>query len=132
MAAIFSEPFDLDEIERILYDDDFLQIAHLMVGREGDWREALDQVNRLLTVFEERARDAEPIYRMVSILVQRTAQLPNRDGRLAEIKTRLGLLPSVQSQRTMPILQAEASVESQADKNKKWLEDYRAKRHSRT
>src|SRR4029077_2175918 len=99
MVKLFTEPFDLDDIERVLCDEDFLSLAHLMVGREGNWRAALDQVDRLLSAFEASRRDTEPVYRMISILVQRTAQLPKTADLLAEITTRLGLLPDINFRR---------------------------------
>lgn len=89
---LFTEPFNLDEIEQALQDDDFLSIANLTVGREENWRIGVDQVAQLLPLFEKRA-DPNAIYGMVSILVRRSKQLPDPVKRLAEVTSKLGLLP---------------------------------------
>jgi hypothetical protein len=94
---LFREPFDLDEIERALHADAFMSLAHLSVGREENWRVGLDQVSRLLPLFEESGRDYMPIYAVASMLVQRAGQLPEPTKRIEEATTKLGMLPRVSS-----------------------------------
>lgn len=89
---LFPEPFDLDVIGQALHDDDFLSIANLTVGRLDNWQTGVDQVARLLPLFENR-EDRSAIYGMVSILVRRANQLPDPAERLAEVTNKLGLLP---------------------------------------
>src|SRR6202012_4264940 len=81
---LFPEPFDLDDIERALRDDNFLSLAHFTIGREENWRIGLDQVARLIPLFEENGRDYTPVYAMASMLVRRSYQLPDAPKRLAE------------------------------------------------
>lgn len=95
---LFTEPFDLDKIELALSDDDFLSLAHCMVGREENWRDGLDQVVRLIPLFESAGRQPDPIYGMASILINRTGQLREPNKRLEEATTKLGLLPRTRSQ----------------------------------
>lgn len=126
MARLFPEPFDLDEIADLVYDDEFMAIVHLMVGREDNWREALNQVNRLLTVLEEDERDDTPAYRIISILAQRTTQFAKPAELMTEITTTIGLLPGINLSQQQ--IEAFAPPMSQEDRDKKWLEDYRASR----
>ena len=91
---LFPEPFDLDDIERALRDDNFLSLAHFTIGREENWRIGLDQVARLIPLFEENGRDYTPVYAMASMLVRRSYQLPDAPKRLAEAPEKLRILSS--------------------------------------
>lgn len=95
MITLFDEPFDLDRIEKLLDDEAFLSLAHLTIGRQRNWRPSLDQTVRLLSAFEKAGRDSIPVFRIASMLVQRTGQLPGRDSLLLEATTKLGLLPDI-------------------------------------
>jgi hypothetical protein len=99
---LFSEPFDLDEIERALHTDTFMSLAHFTVGREENWCAGLDQVARLLPLFEEAGRDHMPIYAMASMLVRRTGQLREPSKRLDEAVAKLGILPGPRRSVTPP------------------------------
>lgn len=90
---LFSEPFNLDEIESALRTDAFMSLAHLMVGREESWRDGLDQVARLLPIYEESGRDYMPVYALASMLVQRAGQLREPAKRFDEAAVKLGILP---------------------------------------
>lgn len=126
MVTLFIEPFDLDEIASLVYDEEFMSIAHLMIGREDNWRSALEQVSRLLAAFEEGGIDDTPAYRIISMLVRRTSQIPKSAELMEEITRAIGLLPGANlAKRQLELL---APPISQEDRNKKWLEDYRASR----
>lgn len=124
---LFTEPLDLDLIEGALRDEDFLHVAFAATGRLENWRSALEQTSRLLTAFEDAKRNDDTIYGLISLLIQRAAQFPETDARLAEITSGLGLVPGTNYLREIQSLQFRRSDPEawQTAKNQMWLEQYR-------
>lgn len=129
-VKLFDEPFDLDEVEKLLEDDDFLSLSHLMIGREPNWALALEQVAALVSLFEESDRNYLPLYRLLSAVIERTAQLPNGEQLLIQAQKRLGLIPGVDYLKEIRMMQfrRENPAAWQAAQNQEWLAAYKASR----
>ena len=125
---LFSEPFDLVEIEKALQEDDFFSLCFVMLGFEQNWHAALNQTAQLMDIFEETDRDHRPAYRMASLLIQRAETFDDTGKFLEEITVRLGLLPGTKFMEEIKMSHLH-KIDPQAwqrKKNQLWVENYTA------
>ena len=125
---LFSKPYDLDEIEKVLQDDSFISLAFIMLGFEDNWRASLDQMAELQTIFEDAGRDTRPIYGMACVLIQRAETFDDTGKFLDEITVALGLLPGTKfmEEIKMAHLHKIDPLAWQREKNRLWVENYTA------
>lgn len=128
VIPLFPEPFNLDDVYRCLGDDDFFSCAFLVMGFEASWRAGLDQVARLIAISERDGREWRPLYRMVSLLIQRAETFDQTARFLDEIVVALELLPTRDLSFLQEIKMAHLhKVDPQAwtrAKNRAWMLGY--------
>jgi hypothetical protein len=126
VRGLFPEPFDAQDIERALADDDFYSCAFFFMGFEETWLRALDQTSRLLTQFESEDREWRPIYRLLSLLIARAETFDETGALLDKIVASVGMLPgsSLIEEIKMANLHKIDPQAWQREKNRRWVDSY--------
>ena len=92
-CLLFAEPFDLDTIDRLAGDGNFLALAHIFLGFQQNWHDELDQIDRMLFAYERAKRDDKAIWKIASLLVQRATTFDDTASFLDYLVVKLKLLP---------------------------------------
>jgi hypothetical protein len=123
---LFDEPFDVAAVETALADDDFHAAALAVTGIELNWREALDQVARLADLFDADGREWRPLYRLISILIQRAETFGDTGRFLDDLVAALGILPGTGmfEEIRMAHLHKTNPAVWQSEKNRAWAQGY--------
>jgi hypothetical protein len=126
-VGLFSEPFDIPAVEIALAEDDFFSVAFIVLGIKANWKKALDQTARLISIFEDRDLNWRLVYRMVALLIRRAETFDDTSACLNEIVEAIGVLPGSNflEEIKMAHLHKLDPQAWQREKNRIWVENYR-------
>ena len=127
-ASLFKKPFDLPTIDAAYRDDNFIMLAFILAGFEENWRIYLEQTAEILELYESDGRDAAPVYRFVAMLVDRAETFQDTGQYLDEMVSALGVLPGTGfiDEIKMAHLHKIDPQAWQREKNRRWVENYKA------
>lgn len=96
IMKLFTEPFDLDAIERILSEDfrRFGNVAFSVLGLRENWDASLVQLSDLFEAFDKASRPITPLEKLFDLFVERALESFDTLDLLYTIGARFGFMVS--------------------------------------